>query len=112
MFQIEREAPLIAIEGVMEMAIARPEIIRANAAPNITTLGRVFDFNDLSTHIGQQHGSEGPGAILLNRQNGHAIQRQGPIRHQMGFFSIRRFAITSRWISLVPSPITKSGASR
>jgi hypothetical protein len=60
---------------MMEMAIARPKIIGPNAAPNITTFGRVFDFDDLSTHIGKQHGPERPGAILLNRQNGHAIQR-------------------------------------
>ena len=80
-FQIEREAALIAVEGMMEMAIARPKIIRPDGTPHIATLGRVFDLDDLSTHIGKQHGPERPGAILLNRQNGHAIQRQGPIRH-------------------------------
>ena len=111
-FQIQRKAALVAVEGVMEMAIAWAEMIRPDGTPHITTFGWVFNFDDLSAHIGKQHGTEGPGTILLDRQNGHAIQRQGPIRHQMGFFSIRRFAITSLWISLVPSPITKSGASR
>ena len=112
MLQVQRKATLIAVEGVMEMAIARAEIIRADTTPNITAFSWVFDLNDLSAHIGQQHGTERPGAILFNRQDRYAIQRQGPIRHQIGFFSIRRFAITRRWISLVPSPITNSGASR
>ena len=110
--QVQRQAALAAIERLMEMTVAGAEIVRPDGTADIAAFRRVFDFDDLGAEIGEQHAAERPGAILLDRQHRHAIQRQRPRIHQMRFRSIRRRAMTRRWISLVPSPITSSGASR
>ena len=48
---------------------------------DVAALGRVLDLDDLGAEVGQEHGAERPGAVLLDRQDAHARERQ----HQTGF---------------------------
>ena len=106
--QIERDGTLVAVERLEEMAVVGSKIMRPDPTADIATLARVLDLDDLRAHVGELHGTERPGAVLLHGQNAYAGQRQ----HHTGFRAINCWAMMIRCNSLVPSPITSSGASR
>src|ERR1044072_3323684 len=58
MLQVEREAALVAVECLEEMAVARPEVIRPDGAPDVAALRRVLDLDHLGAEIAQQHAAE------------------------------------------------------
>ena len=68
------------------------------------------DLDDLRAQLGQKHGAVRSGAKLLQRQHPHAVKRFG--NHVMLFRLIHCRAMMMRCISLVPSPMQVSGASR
>ena len=114
--QVQGEAALVAVESLEEVTVAFLEVERPDLAADVAAVGRVLDLDHLGAQVGHQHGAEGPGAVLLHGDHAHAFERQagrvGRPRHQTGFRSISRLAMSSRCSSLVPSPIASSGASR
>ena len=103
---------LVAVEAFEEMAVVRAEEMRADVARHVAVLARVLDLDDLGAQIGELHGAVGAGAVLLYRDDAQAGKRQHPCVLQTGWRSTRLRAMMMRCSSLVPSPITSSGASR
>ena len=108
MLEVEAEAALVAVEGFVEVAVARGEEQRSDRAPHIAALVEIFDLDHLGAEVGEVQGCERPGAILLDRDDAYAGERQTHAR----FLSINCLAMMMRCSSLVPSPMTRSGASR
>ncbi len=106
--QVQRDRALVAIEGLEEMAVMIAKKMRTYRAADIAALGRVLYLDDLGAHVGELHRPERAGAVLLHRQDANARERQ----HHAGFRATSWRAIMIRCSSLVPSPITRSGASR
>src|SRR5262249_42602217 len=99
--------PLIAIEGLVKVAVSRPEKLRPDGTPNISAIMKILDLDHLGAEIGKVLGTKGSCTILLDRDDPHAGERQAHTR----FLSISCLAMIMRWISWVPSQIIRSGAS-
>src|SRR4029079_5233313 len=91
-----------------EMAVILAEEIRADGSADVAAVLGILDLDDLGTHVGELHGAERSRAVLLHRQDADACKRQ----HHTGFRATSSRAMMMRCSSLVPSPITSSGASR
>src|SRR5262249_6329595 len=74
--QIESEAPLIAIEGLVKVAVPRPEKLRPDRTPNTPAIMKILDLDHLGAEIGKVLGTEGSCTILLDRDDPHAGERQ------------------------------------
>src|SRR5262249_10743156 len=107
-FQIEAEAALVAVERLVEVAVAGREELRSDRAADVAAVVKILDLDDLGAEVGEVLGAERPRPILLDRDDPDAGKRQAHAR----FLSISCLAMMMRCISLVPSPITSSGASR
>ena len=81
--QIERDAALVTVEGLMEHAVTwRKRVVgMADMPPDIATLAGVLDLDDLGTQVGQLQCAKGSGTILLDGYDPYAFQRKG---HVMG----------------------------
>jgi hypothetical protein len=71
--QIERDALLVAVEAVEELAVVRPLPIAKKERPDpprhVAAIGRVLDLDHLGAEIGQLHRAVRPSPILLDRDN-------------------------------------------
>ena len=114
LLQVEREALLIAVEAVEELAVVALVAVakeeRADAPRHVAAIGRVLDLDDFRAEIGQLHRAVRPRAILLDRN--HAQTGKHREHHHTLFRAISWRAMMMRCNSLVPSPMTRSGASR
>ena len=108
--QVQRQAFLVAVEAVEELAVAGREEVRADGAGHVAAVARVFDLDDLGALVGQEHGAERPGPVLLHRKHADSLERQHG--GYTGFRAMSCFAMIRRCNSLVPSPIASNGASR
>src|SRR6516225_3679879 len=70
--QIESEAPLIAIEGLVKVAVSRPEKLRPDGTPNIPAIMKIRDLDHLGAEISKVLGTKGSCTILLDRDDPHA----------------------------------------
>ena len=70
----------------------------------------VLDLDHLGAQLGQEHGAVGPGAELLEGQDADALESGCHV--MPGSVLIHCLAMMMRCISLVPSPMQVSGASR
>ena len=73
---------LLRLKVWIEMAVARRPVeeVRPHLAAHIPALTRILDLDDLGTEVGQEHGAERPGPILLDRQDPHAREWQHRLR--------------------------------
>ena len=114
LLQIERDALLVAVEAVKELAVvalvAVAEEKRPDAARHVAAIGRVLDLDDLRAEIGQLHRTVWSHAILLDRDNPEAGEHRE--HHHTLFRAISWRAMMMRCNSFVPSPIASNGASR
>ena len=114
LLQIEGETFFVAVEAVEELAVvalvAVAEKERADAARHVAAIGRVLDLDDFRAEIGQLHRAVRPRAILLDRNHAQAGKHRE--HHHTWFRAISWRAMMMRCNSLVPSPMTRSGASR
>ena len=99
---------LLVFERLEVLAVVLAEEVRADAARGVAAGGGVLDLDDLGAEVGQEQRAVGPGAELLHGQDAHAFQWL----HEAGFRLIHCLAMMMRCISLVPSPMHISGASR
>ncbi len=106
--EIQRHAFLVAIEAVIENAVVLGEEERTDVARDVAAVVGILDLDDLGALVGEKHGAEGAGAVLLDGEHANALERQG----HAGFRSTSCLAMMMRCISLVPSPMASSGASR
>ncbi len=84
--QVQRQRALVAVERVEELARAVLQEMRADAAGHVAAVGGVLDLDHLGAQIGQQHGAERPGAVLLDGEDGDA--GEGEIsRHDRSSFA-------------------------
>src|SRR6516164_5015522 len=58
--QIESEAPLIAIEGLVKVAVSRPEKLRPDRTPNIPAIMKILDLDHLGAEVSKVLGTKGP----------------------------------------------------
>src|SRR5262249_9150158 len=105
---IERHALLAEVPGLEVLAVGRPQTMRADVARRIAL--RRLDLDHLRAQLGQEHRAVRPGAELLQGEDPYALQRFSG--HTMTFRLIHCRAMMMRCISLVPSPMQVSGASR
>ena len=88
------------------------EKIRTDAAAHVAAVGRVLDLDDLGAEIGELHRAVRARAILLDGDDAHSGKRQHRLDPYTGLRSTSCRAMMMRCSSLVPSPMTSSGASR
>ena len=50
--------------------------MRPDRAAHVAALVRVLDLDHLGAEVGELHGAERPGAVLLDREDAHAGERQ------------------------------------
>jgi hypothetical protein len=115
--QVEADAAFVEIEGLEKVRVVFAEEEGTHASCGITTLSAVLDFDDFRSEIGEVHRAEGTCAERFEGQDAQARKRKRRScrfhgRTQTGFLSINWRAMMIRCISLVPSPIHMSGASR
>src|SRR6185295_7846521 len=108
MLQVQRERFLVAVERLEEVAVALAEKIGSHRARDIAAARALLDLDDFGAEVGEVRGAERSGAVHLHREDAHSLQG----RHQAGFRAISCLAMMMRCISLVPSPMHMSGASR
>ncbi len=108
LLQIESDASLVAVETVEELAVVAVEKKWTDAACHVAAVIWVLDLDHLSAEIGKLHGAVRTGAVLLEGDDAQSGERTA----HTGFRSMRWRAMMMRCNSLVPSPITNSGASR
>ena len=53
MLHIKRDTALVAVERLEEVTVARPKEVWPDGAPDVATLGRVLDLDDLGAEVGQ-----------------------------------------------------------
>ena len=105
---VEGQAALAEVPGLEIFAVAGPEHMRPDAPGRIPAGFGVLDLEDLGAELGEQHGAVGRRAILLDGDDAQI----GQGFHQTGFRLMSCLAMIRRCISLVPSPMQVSGASR
>ena len=74
--EIEGQAPLVAVEAVEELAVAGSEEIGADGTRHVAAVGRVLDLDHLGPLVGQEHGAEGTGPVLLDGEDSYAFKRK------------------------------------
>src|SRR6185436_5236525 len=107
--EIERHALLAEIPGLEILAVVLAQTIRTDLARRIAV--RRLDLDHLGTKLGHEHRAVWPGAKLFQRQDPDAREWLG-VAHADAFRRVHWRAMIRRCISLVPSPMQVSGASR
>ncbi len=111
--QIERQRLLVEIERLKIDALAVPQEVRPHRprgiAPAPSVARRRLDLDHLGPQLRQELRPVRPRAILLGRKDSEA--GEGQFRHA-GFRFTHCRAMMMRCISLVPSPMHISSASR
>ena len=77
--EVEGDAALVAVEGLVELAVAGAEHVRSDGAADVAAFGGVFDLDDVGAEIAEQLGAKWPRAVLLNSEDGDAGERQGAV---------------------------------
>ena len=71
--QVERDAFLVAVKAVEELAVVALVTVAEKERPDptrhIAAIGRVLDLDNLGAEIGQLHRAVRPGPVLLDRDN-------------------------------------------
>ena len=70
--QVQRQALLVAVEGLEEMAVAVGKEMRSDRAAHIAALGRILDLDHLGAEVGQHHAAERAGTVLLDGDDAKA----------------------------------------
>ena len=105
---VERDALLVHVPGLEILAVAVRQHVRADVARGIAAGFGVLDLDHLGAEVGEQHRGIGTGAELLEGEDANAFERL----HALLLRLIHCLAMIRRCISLVPSPMQVSGASR
>ncbi len=105
---VERHALLVHVPGLEILAVAVCQHVRADMARSVAAGRGIFDLDHLGAEISQQHRAVRAGAELLEGEDAHSLQRF----HAPAFRFSHCRAMIRRCISLVPSPMQVSGASR
>ena len=99
---------LLVFQRLEVLTVAGAETMRPDVARGVAARGGVLDLDDLGAERGQELRAVRRGAPGLDAQYAETLERP----HETGFLLSHCFAMITRWISFVPSPITVSGASR
>src|SRR5262245_47921964 len=76
MLEIERQALLVPVEGLEELAVFVPEEMRADVATDVAAVLVVLDLDHLGAEVGEVRGAERPCAVLLDGEHAQAGERQ------------------------------------
>ncbi len=106
--QVERHALLAEVPCLEILAVVLAQLIRSDLARGIAF--RRLDLDHFGAELGQEHRAVGAGAELLQCQDANTFERFGA--HTTAFRLTHCRAMMMRCISLVPSPMQVSGASR
>ncbi len=90
------------------MAVVGAEPMRADVTRRVAAGCPVLDLDHIGSELRQEHGAVGCRAILLDGDHPHAGERL----HAEALRLSHCLAMIRRCISLVPSPMQVSGASR
>jgi hypothetical protein len=107
-FDVERDAALAEIPGLEVVAVIGAEPMRADVSRRVAAGGRMLDLDHIGSELGQKHRAVGCRPILLDGEHPHACERP----HGSALRLSHCLAMIRRCISLVPSPMQVSGASR
>src|SRR5262247_2505620 len=76
MLEIERQALLVPVEGLEELAVFVPEEMRADVATDVAAVLVILDLDHLGAEVGEVRGAERPCAVLLDGEHAQAGERQ------------------------------------
>src|SRR5262247_1098716 len=76
MLEIERQALLVPVEGLEELAVRVAEEMGADVATDVAAVLVVLDLDHLGAEIGEVGGAERPRAVLLDGEHAQAGERQ------------------------------------
>src|SRR5262245_17088676 len=76
MLEIERQALLVPVEGLEELAVFVAEEMRADVATDVAAVLVVLDLDHLGAEVGEVRGAERPRAVLLDGEHAQAGERQ------------------------------------
>ena len=68
MAEVERDAPLVAVEGLEEERVLAL-LVRRHVAADVAARGRVFDLDHLGAEVGELQRRPRTGAVLLDREH-------------------------------------------
>src|ERR1041384_4303665 len=105
---LERHALLVHVPGLEVLAVAICQHVWADMARSVAAGRGVLDLDHLRAEICKQHRRVGTGAELLEGEDPNSLQRF----HAPALRFSHCLAMIRRCISLVPSPMHVSGASR
>ena len=81
LLQVQRQAALVAAEGLVEEAVAVLGIGQ-HVAAHLAAGPVVLDLDDLGAEIGEVHGAEGSRAVLLDGDDGEPFERADGARRR------------------------------
>src|SRR5580704_2479349 len=110
LLEVERNRFLVAVERLVEVTVVLAKKMRTDLPADVAALTRVLDLDDFGSEVGEMLRTEWAGAILLDRQDTNAVERQMSVH--IGFLATSWRAMMMRCNSFVPSPIARRGASR
>src|SRR5690606_13197574 len=113
LLQVEREAALVAVEGMEEMAVVRAEEVGAYVAAYVAPFRRILDLDHLGTEVCQVGRAERAGPILFHCEDAHASQRRRTVR-LAGVGRMRLVHVRLRWLALRDSgsAVTRGSMAR
>src|SRR5262245_35940801 len=76
MLEIERQALLVPVEGLEELAVRVAEEMRADVTTDVAAVLVVLDLDHLGAEVGEVRGAERPRAVLLDGVHAQAGERQ------------------------------------
>ena len=91
--EVEREAPLVAVEALVEVAVAGPEEERADPPPELAPLGRVLDLDDVGPEVREVGRAERTRAVLLHGEDPEPGEGKQRARLRPG------------WLAPAPGPV-------
>ena len=106
--EIEGQRALVAVEGLEDMRVLLAQVVRPQRAAGIAALGGVLDLDHVGAEIREVARGVRAGSPVFGGDDAQPFERK---RHT-GFLATSCRAMIIRCISLVPSPMHKSGASR
>ena len=74
MLEIEGQRPLVAIEGLEELAVVLAQEVRPDAARHVAAACPMLDLDHLGAHVGQMARAVRPRPVLLDRENAQAFE--------------------------------------
>jgi hypothetical protein len=76
MLQVQRDALLVAVEGMEKLAVLGREEMRPDPPADVAAIARILDLDHLCAEVGEVERAPGSGAVLLDGEHAQALERR------------------------------------